>query len=124
MESGEGVQMNRAAVATLAAALLLGCCATQQTLYTWGGYEQSIYVVFIAPGSSPPKLQVEALEQDFQIARVANQRLPPGWHAHLGYLYSELGKLDEAARELQLEKAEFPESTVFVDHLLANMAKP
>jgi len=112
-------------VAVLGAVLLLGgCVTTPKSLYAWGGYEQSIYVAFIAPGSSPPERQVEALEQDFQMARATNQRLPPGWHAHLGYLYSELGKLDEATRELQTEKAEFPESTVFVDHLLANLAKP
>lgn len=115
--------MNRAA--TLAAALLLGGCATQQThLYTWGSYEELIYASYAPAGNMPPERQVEALGQDFQKARAANQRLPPGWHAHLGYLYFELGKQDLARQELLTEKAEFPESAVFADRLLANLVKP
>jgi len=117
--------MNRAAAATLAAALLLGGCATPpRSLYTWGGYEELIYASYAHAGNMPPERQVAALELDFQKARAANQRLPPGWHAHLGYLYFELGKLDQATQELQTEKAAFPESSLFVDRLLANLAKP
>ncbi|HEX9474145.1 MAG TPA: DUF4810 domain-containing protein [Steroidobacteraceae bacterium] len=113
--------MNRAAA--FAAALLLGGCATQTRLYSWGSYEELIYSAYSNPGNMPAERQVETLEQDFQRARAANQRLPPGWHAHLGFLYYELGKQDQARQELQTEKAEFPESTVFVDRLLANLAK-
>jgi len=51
-------------------------------------------------------------------------RMPPGWHAHLGYLYYELGQRDQARQELLTEKAEFPESKVFMDRLLANLQKP
>jgi hypothetical protein len=117
--------VNGAAAAALAAVLLLAGCATQQgLLYTWGGYEQLIYTSYAFPGTMPPERQVEALEQDLQKARAANARLPPGWHAHLGYLYSELGKLDQARQELRTEKAEYPESAVFTDRLLANMEKP
>lgn len=50
--------------------------------------------------------------------------MPPGWHAHLGYLYYQVGKSDQARQELMTEKAEFPESAVFVDRLLANVKKP
>lgn len=117
--------MNRAAAATLAATLLLGGCATpQRSLYAWGSYEELIYASYSGEGKMPAERQVEALENDFQKARAANQRVPPGWHAHLGYLYSELGRLDEARQELQTEKAEFPESALFVDRLMANLAKP
>ena len=118
--------MKRAGAAVLAGVLLLGGCATatQQNLYAWGSYEELIYASYVHPGAMPPERQVEALERDFQKARAANQRLPPGWHAHLGYLYYELGKLDQARQELQTEKAEFPESAVFADRLLANLAKP
>ena len=119
--------MNGAAAAALAAALLLGGCAAQQTthaLYHWGSYEDLIYASYSGAGNMPPERQIEALELDLQKARAANQRLPPGWHAHLGYLYYELGKMDQARQELQLEKAEFPESMVFTDRLLTNLAKP
>jgi hypothetical protein len=109
--------------AAIAAALLVGGCATQSNLYAWGRYEDLIYTAYANPGSMPPERQVEALEQDYQQARANNQRMPPGWHAHLGYLYSELGKPDQARQELQTEKAAFPESAVFVDRLLANLSK-
>jgi hypothetical protein len=64
------------------------------------------------------------MEKDYQRARTTGQRMPPGWHAQLGYLYYQTGKAAVAQRELQTEKAEFPESAVFVDRLLANLGKP
>jgi len=117
------VKSAAALAAVLAAALLMGGCATQPGLYAWGRYEELIYAAYSNPGSMPPERQVETLEQDFQQARAANRRVPPGWHAHLGFLYSELGKPDQARQELQTERAQFPESAVFVDRLLANLSK-
>ena len=38
-------------------------------------------------------------------------------------LYFQLGKADQAQQELQSEKAEFPESAVFIDRLLANLSR-
>ena len=102
-------------------AVVLSGCAARPTLYTWGSYEEVIYVSYAAPGSLPPESQVEALEKDYQQARAKNKRMPPGWHAHLGYLYYQLGKTDQARQELQTEKAEFPESAIFMDRLLANL---
>ena len=49
--------------------------------------------------------------------------VPPGWHAHLGYLYYHAGKLDQARQEFETEKATFPESTVFMNRLLAKLPK-
>ena len=102
--------------------LLFAGCASP-TLYTWGQYERLIYASYAAPGKVLPEMQVEKLEEDYQKARSANKRMPPGWHAHLGYLYFQLGKLDQAKQELETEKAEFPESAVFMDRLLANLNK-
>jgi hypothetical protein len=113
--------MSRLAV-LLACALLTGC-ATPKTLYTWGSYEELIYVSYAAPDSVPPELQVEKMEQDYQAARASGKRLPPGWHAQLGHLYFQLGKLDQAQQELRTEKAQFPESAVFIDRLLANLKR-
>lgn len=106
-----------------AAVALAGCASKPPTLYTWGSYEETIYVTHAEPGKLPPESQVDMLEKDYQQARAANKRMPPGWHAHLGYLYYQLGKVDQAKQELITEKAEFPESSVFVDRLLANLEK-
>lgn len=101
--------------------LLTGCAAP--TLYTWGHYEELIYVSYAAPGKLSPEMQVAKLEEDYQKARATNKRMPPGWHAQLGYLYYQLGKMDQAHQEFLTEKAEFPESTVFIDRLLINFKK-
>jgi len=98
-------------------------CHTTQPLYL-GNYEELIYASYVTPGKLPPESQVEILEKDYQQSRAANKRMPPGWHAPLGYLYYQLGKPDEARRELSTEKAEFPESGTFMDRLLANLQKP
>jgi hypothetical protein len=44
---------------------LLTGCATQKTLYAWGGYEDLIYVSHSAPGKVSPEDQIEKLEQDY-----------------------------------------------------------
>ena len=115
--------MNRA-LAAAAFGLLLGGCVGPKPLYTWGSYEELIYASYSDPGKVPPELQIEKLEADYQKARAANTRMPPGWHAHLGYLYTLIGKADQAEQEFRTEKADFPESAVFVDRLLANMRSP
>jgi hypothetical protein len=108
----------------LLAAVALAACATKQPpLYTWGSYEDVIYVSYAQPGRMSPEDQIQTLEKDYQEARAANRRMPPGWHAHLGYLYYQTGKVDQARQELLTEKADFPESTVFMDRLLANLDK-
>jgi hypothetical protein len=109
------------AVLVLAAVLAAGCA--QPTLYSWGQYEELIYRAYAAPGAVSPEMQVEKLEADYQKARSENKPVPPGFHAHLGYLYFQLGKLDQAQQELETEKARFPESAVFIDRLLGNLRK-
>ena len=100
--------------------LLTGCAAP--TTYLWGHYEGVVYATYAAPGAVPPERQIELLEQDYQEARSQNKPVPPGFHAHLGYLYYQIGRTEEARREFETEKARFPESAVFMDRLLANLA--
>ena len=106
------------------AAVALSGCATQHSRYEWGSYEEVVYASYLAHDDVPAEKQVELLEKDYQIARSQNKRMPPGWHAHLGYLYYQVGKGDQAQQELMTEKAEFPESAVFVDRLIANVKRP
>jgi hypothetical protein len=111
-------------IAIAGVALALAGCATRSPpLYQWGNYEELIYASYAAPGNVPPEKQVEILEADYQKARADSRRMPPGWHAQLGFLYYQLGKGDQARQELMTEKAQFPESGVFVDRLLANLRK-
>jgi hypothetical protein len=118
-----GLRMGGVTVAA-SACLLAGCVTQPHTIYNWGNYEELIYASYVSPEDLPAEKQVEVLEKDYQVARATNLRLPPGWHAHLATLYFQLGKQDQARQELLTEKAEFPESAMFVDRLIANLKKP
>lgn len=106
---------------SLLVALGSGCAAP--TMYSWGRYENLVYQSYAKPGEMPPERQIEMLEADYQKARSKNKPVPPGWHAHLGYLYFQIGKLDQSKQEFETEKKNFPESTVYVDRLLAKFDK-
>lgn len=104
-------------------ALLAGCTAPS-SLYLWDHYEPLVYATYAKPGAVPPERQIDLLEQDYQKARAANKPVPPGFHAHLGYLYAQIGRIDQARQAFETEKASFPESAVLMDRLLANLARP
>lgn len=100
--------------------LLISGCATKPSLYAWGSYEEQVYARFKA--TSSPEQQIQAMEKDLQ-TQVGNQPLPPGFHAHLGLLYGEAGRSGDMREQFLLEKQYFPESTKFMDFLLAKMDK-
>lgn len=106
----------------LAVSVLAGC-AKQHSVYEWGSYEDQIYVMYSDPGKVPVEEQIESLERDYQLARSENKPVPPGYHAHLGYLYYQIGKADQAFQSLETEKELFPESTRFMDLLISRMTR-
>lgn len=122
MESKRTLKAGQAIFAIVLIALLAGCAAP--TMYSWGCYEDLVYASYKNPGKVPPEMQIEQMEKDIQKARSKNKPLPPGYHAHLGHLYYQVGKMDAARQEFETEKAQFPESAVFMDRLLTRMEKP
>lgn len=109
------------AVAGVGLMLLAGGCASSRTMYYWGSYENDIYDMYVEPGEAPPEVQVEHLEADIEKARSSGKALSPGFQAHLGYLYYQLGKLDLARRSFESEKAAFPESAQLMDRFIARL---
>ncbi len=108
-------------VAGVGAAVLLGGCASSSNLYYWGHYEQDVYDMYIVPDKATAEKQVEDMEADFERARGAGKPVPPGFQAHLGYLYFQLGKFDLARRSFETEKANFPESAVLMDRFIQKL---
>lgn len=92
-------------------------------IYYWGHYENAVYIAYTKPDKAAPESQARVMEEDMHKAISAKKPLPPGFHAHLGYLYYQMGKTDPALQEFQKEKAQFPESTVFMDRLISNLTK-
>ena len=103
---------------------LIGCAQKPTSLYQWGTYQPQIYALYSDPGKVSPEEQIAKLEEDYQKARSTNQAVPPGFHAHLGYLYFQAGKADQAVQSFNTEKALFPESTVYMNRLIAQIKKP
>ncbi len=110
-------------IPVLLAVVLATGCATQHGLYQWGSYEDQIYAMYSEPGKSSPQEQIQKLEGDVEKARAANKALPPGHHAHLGYLYFQTGRLDQAVAAFETEKLLFPESRPYMDRLITR-ARP
>ncbi|HSH68799.1 MAG TPA: DUF4810 domain-containing protein [Deferrisomatales bacterium] len=103
--------------------VLLACgCATQKPpLYRWGEYERLIYEMYAKPGAAEPGTQVAKLSADVERTLAEGKRVPPGVHAHLGYMYYIQGNRGAALHEFTTEKEVFPESTVFVDGILTRL---
>ena len=101
-----------------AATVLFAGCQTAKPLYHWGHYEPLAYQAHVKPEKAPPALQIEKLEEDLVKATAANLPPHPGLHAHLGYLYFSIGRVDDAMKHFDAEKRLYPEATVFVDSLV------
>lgn len=105
----------------LAAGLALsGCASAPKTLYGWEGYQPQVYQHL--KGESPDQ-QIAVLEKDLQTMSAKGKSAPPGFHAHLGMLYSIAGKPDQVVAQFEDEKKLFPESATYMDFLLAKMNK-
>lgn len=102
------------------AVLLAGCQTAPKTLYQWESYQPQVYQHF--KGDSPEQ-QIAALEKDLQAIHAKGGAVPPGFHAHLGMLYSMSGKADLVVAHFETEKKLFPESSAYMDFLLGKMKK-
>jgi hypothetical protein len=105
----------------LGAVMLLAGCSSQRGLYYWGSYEEQVYDMYIKPADATAEAQVEKMEADIERARAAGKPLHPGFQAHLGFLYFQLGKLDLARRAFESEKAAFPESAELMDRFIKKL---
>jgi hypothetical protein len=110
-------------LAAIAALLLLGCATGSRNLYYWGDYEDAIYDMYLEPGKTSLTDEILRLKTDVEKAAAHGMSVPPGLHAHLGYLYTLEGDDATALVHFQTEKALFPESTVFIDGLITRMRK-
>ena len=105
----------------LVAMLLLSGCASSSGLYHWGSYQGLLYKMYIEPGEAPAERQIEILEAEIEVARSKGRPLPPGYRAHMGYLYYQLGKLDLAKQSFEAEKEAFPESARLMDRFITRL---
>jgi hypothetical protein len=103
----------------MAAVLSTGCATPPATLYDWGTYPQALALHLRQSGGDAAR-QASWLEEQLQRAAGAARAAPPGLHAHLALLHTQLGNEALALRHLQAEKALYPEAGPYMDFLLRN----
>lgn len=101
----------------LLAALASGCAPAPQKLYQWDNYQPAVYQHYQADTANLVE-QIQKLEASIAKASATGVSVPPGLHAHLGMLYFNTGRDQEARAQFAAEKTLFPESTHFMDYIL------
>lgn len=108
--------------ASLALATLLVGCAAPKSLYSWNGYQHQVYQYLKSDGPATEE-QILALEKGVQVSASQGAQLPPGYQAHLGLLYLNTGRTNQALAAWEQEKKQFPESAPYIDYLVGNLKK-
>jgi hypothetical protein len=117
----EPVNVRRAAALTSLVGAVLASGCGPGPVYHWGHYEPLVYEMYAHPGKAEPAQQIDELTEDIATAQSKNRPVPPGVHAHLGYMHLQQGNAMAAREQFEIEKRLFPESTVFMDRLLSQM---
>jgi len=94
-------------------------CASQQSLYHWGSYEELLYEMYTNSDKATPPKQIQELTEDIYRAQSKQKKVAPGVYAHLGMLYAQIGDKPAAVAALKTEKALYPESAVMINGLIS-----
>ena len=109
-------------VAGVCIVVLAGCASPPETaMYRWGVYEDLMHLSYAEPGEADPVTQAQRLGEDIARTRAEGKRVPPGVHAHLGFLHYTLGDRVSARAHFVRERELFPESATFIDGILSRM---
>ena len=101
--------------------VLAGCASPETTVYRWGIYENLMYLAHSDPGEADAITQAQRLGEDIARTQAEDKRVPPGVHAHLGYLHYSLGDWESARAHFMRERELFPESATFINGILSRM---
>ena len=108
-------------LSVLSLVLVAGCASP--SIYYWGDYEDLLYTSYVKPSEATPERQIKSLEADLQKAKGKGLAVPPGLHAHLGFLYYQTGNFGKAGEHFEIEKLRFPESSTLMDRFLRKIKK-
>jgi hypothetical protein len=115
--------MKNIMLTVLSTVLLFTGCASNDTQYYWGEYEDLVYQTHHNSDEVPPIVQIEKLQAVIEKAEVVGKPVPPGIYAHLGLMYAANGNKELALSSLAKEKELFPESAIFIDGLIQRSIK-
>lgn len=91
-------------------------CQTASQKYDWGNYDPSLYAYYKDPTKvGELNSSLEAVIKDSESKRAV---VPPGIYAEYGYLKLQQGKGQDAVQAFRQEEAHWPESKVFMEHMI------
>lgn len=99
-----------------------GCVQTQQ-IYSWGTYSTTLYNYKKAPTDENLVAHKQNLLNIIQESENQDKRVPPGVCCEYGYLLYKDGNADEGTKFMKMEVQMYPESKVFIQHLLKPSGK-
>ena len=114
--------MNRIHIMLLLTFLFVAGCATQEPLYYWGNYSQTLYKYKKLSNEENLEAHKACLVNIIEESHKRNKKTPPGVCCEYGYILLKEGKVQEALYYFEMEEKNYPESKVFIDRLEKFMA--
>lgn len=111
--------MIRNTLVAMSLLVVLAGCASNNQLYTWGNYEESLFVNY-----HEPEVKEEILNDYIQFIdenRSAKKKIAPGLFAEAGTFLYERGDTTGAIRFYELEKQAWPESQQLMQTLINSL---
>ncbi len=103
-----------------AAALLAAGCGPKQ-MYTWRGYDDTLYAHYKNPQDHAK--HIERMQTIVTETEAAGGKMPPGVYAEYGYALLEESRFDESVTYFKKEKETWPESAVIMEKMIRNVAR-
>lgn len=109
------------AAIALAAMFFLAGCQTNQHMYQWGNYEETLFTYF-----HEPAVKEEMLEKYLQFLAKSHgdtKLVAPGLFAEAGTFLFEQGDLDGAIRFYEMEANYWPQSRKLMETLIESIQR-
>ncbi|MGH9709404.1 MAG: DUF4810 domain-containing protein [Candidatus Acidiferrales bacterium] len=112
----------RIVLGTLGVVVTLAGCQTAPQKYDWGNYDPSLYAYY--KDSTKLGELTASLQAVIEASDASRLPVPPGIYAEYGYLQLQQGKTHDAAQSFKLEETHWPESKVFMEHMIQVASTP
>lgn len=106
-------------LSVLVLVVFLSACAGPNTMYSWGQYEETLFIHY-----HEPALKEEALEAYIQFVDSGGHPehpIAPGLFAEAGTFMLEQGNIESAIKYYQMEYDAWPESRPMLGILIENL---
>lgn len=113
--------MKKGLLIAFASLILTSCGSTQ--LYSWYNYEDTTYKYSKVPDDKLQKNVLEQYERMINKQREKRRVVPPGLCAEYGYMLCKMERVSEGLEYLKKEIALYPESEVYISHVIKSFEK-